>query len=182
MHHTSLQMDSFEELMYEQVTLINSVNRALSNFKKLGQIKMTYAVTKNRMAIMKDKFDQCRKLDAKLHATADTKEKAAHPYFSEHGFDKCEEAYESAMDYFADVLHELSPSSTPLSPNVSHLHECQSHPTLNLPKITLPVFDGSFDKWESFRDRFHSMIIDEKTCLTYKNCIIYFPVSKAKRS
>ncbi|XP_029172121.1 uncharacterized protein LOC114941332 [Nylanderia fulva] len=124
---------------------------------------MTYAVTKNRMETLKEKFEQCSKLDAKLHASADSKEKTTHPYFSDHEFDECEEAYETALDYFAEVVHELSKSSVHPAANVSHLHECQSHTTLNLPKVTLPVFDGSFDKWESFRDRFQSMIIEEKS-------------------
>ncbi|XP_029178147.1 uncharacterized protein LOC114945957 [Nylanderia fulva] len=124
---------------------------------------MTYAVTKNRMETLKKKFEQCSKLDAKLHASADSKEKTTHPYFSDHEFDECEEAYETALDYFAEVVHELSKSSAHPAANVSHLHDCQSHTTLNLPKVTLPVFDGSFDKWESFRDRFQSMIIEEKS-------------------
>ncbi|KYN41956.1 hypothetical protein ALC56_03625, partial [Trachymyrmex septentrionalis] len=31
-----------------------------------------------------------------------------------------------------------------------------------LPKINLPTFDGSFDKWESFRDKFKSMIHEDQ--------------------
>lgn len=155
-------MDSFEESMYKQATLMSSVIHAWSNFKKLGQAKMTYAVTKRRMETLEKKFDQCRDLDAKLHAIADAKEKNVHPYFTEHEFDECEATYETALDYVADALHELSPSSAPSSANVSQSHECSSH-TLNLPKVTLPVFDGSFDKWEGFRDRFTSLIIEEKS-------------------
>jgi len=156
-------MESFDELMHKQSTTINSVTRAISNFKKLGQAKMTYAVTKIRMETLKEKFEQCCDLDAKLNARADPKEKNTHPYFTDRVFTECEENYETALDYFAEVLHELSPSPATPSANVSHSHACPSNTTLNLPKVSLPVFDGSFDKWEGFRDRFQSMIIDEES-------------------
>jgi len=82
-------MESFDELMHKQSTTINSVTRAISNFKKLGQAKMTYAVTKIRMETLKEKFEQCCDLDAKLNARADPKEKNTHPYFTDRVFTEC---------------------------------------------------------------------------------------------
>ncbi|XP_011858859.1 PREDICTED: uncharacterized protein LOC105556383 [Vollenhovia emeryi] len=156
-------MDSFDELMYEQVSLMKSVTHAVSNFKKLGQAKMTYAVTKKRLETLETRFNQCRKLDAKLLAATDETERASTSYLANHEFDECQDAYDSALDYFAEVFQDLSPSSPSTSANVSHSRECTSHTPPNLPKISLPTFDGSFDKWESFRDRFKSMIIEEKS-------------------
>jgi len=127
---------------------------------------MTYAVTKNRMETLEKKFDFCRKLNAKLHVLVDPKNKAQIAYFKDNAFDECEEAYDATMDQLATILYELSPhetTSAPPAPNVSQSFEFPSNATLNLPKITLPVFDGSFDKWAGFRDRFQSMIIDKKS-------------------
>jgi len=35
----------------------------------------------------------------------------------------------------------------------------------HLPRINLPIFDGSFDKWESFRDKFKSMIHEDQSLM-----------------
>lgn len=154
-------MSSFDEVMLRQRSLIHSVTNTIANFKKLGQAKMTATAAKSRIVSTKDRFEQCRTLDAKLRLNADATAFESHPYFVGNEFGKCEDAYDVAMDFLQEQLEEGIRSPDPSALNVSRSLEFPSHASLNLPKITLPTFDGSYDKWESFRDRFRSMIIGE---------------------
>lgn len=156
-------MASFDELMLKQRSLINSMNNTIANFKKLGQMKMTAFAAKSRIVSTKDRFVQCRTLDAKLRLTADAKVLDSHPYFMCNDFDKREHAYDVAMDFLQKHLEEGLRSPDPCALNISRSIEFPSQALLNLPKIVLPHFNGSYDKWESFRDRFRSMIIDESS-------------------
>jgi len=122
---------------------------------------MTAAAAKSRIASTKDRFEQCRTLDAKLRLIADTKTLEAHSYFTGNEFGNCEDAYDVALDFLQEHLEENLHSPDPSVLNVSRSLEIPSHSSLNLPKITLPTFDGLYNKWESFRDRFRSMIIGE---------------------
>ncbi|XP_076660432.1 uncharacterized protein LOC143363786 [Halictus rubicundus] len=154
-------MSQFEELLHKQNQTLRSIERALSNFKKLGQAKMTSATTQNRMAALKEAFNQAQDLDARLNATADPKAKSSHPYFADNVFEAAEDNYLEASDFMAEVLKIATAAEPASSKGVSTSPIPTSRPTARLPQIQLPSFDGSFEAWESFRDRFSSMVIDE---------------------
>lgn len=154
-------MVSFDEILHKQRALMNSVTNTITNVKKLGQAKMTHAVLRARLETMKERFEECRLLDAKLRLTADPKTIDVHPYVSDLEFAKCESAFDTAVDYLYEQLEDSAPSPGASSANVSRSLKFPSHTALNLPKVTLPTFDGSYDKWKSFRDQFYSMIINE---------------------
>ncbi|XP_011140870.1 uncharacterized protein LOC105184040 [Harpegnathos saltator] len=85
-------------------------------------------------------------------------------YFRDSYFDSVEEAYETAHDYMTECLEELMP---PVSPSASLNPSRQSinpstHSCAQLPPIRLPPFDGSYDQWEQFRDRFTTLILHNK--------------------
>ncbi|XP_076660019.1 uncharacterized protein LOC143363291 [Halictus rubicundus] len=61
----------------------------------------------------------------------------------------------------AEVLKTTTSADAASSKGVSTSPIPTSRPTAHLPRIQLPSFDGSFEAWESFRDRFTSMVIDE---------------------
>jgi len=151
----------FEELMFKQRLLINSVTNTIANFKKLGQARMTVAAAKARIALTKDRFEQCRTLDAQLRVSAEPKVFETHSYFTGSEFEKCEDAYDVTMEFLQEQIEDGCLTLDHSAFNVSRSIEFPSHSSLNLPKITLPTFDGSYEKWESFRDRFQSMIIGE---------------------
>ena len=100
---------------------------------------------------------------AGLQNHADEKSKATHAYFTQNYFLTCEDYNHEAVDYIAEVLdcyevreprhavHEVS--------GLNNSFRSSSH----LPRINLPIFDGSFDKWESFRDKFKSMIHEDQS-------------------
>ncbi|XP_076660110.1 uncharacterized protein LOC143363398 [Halictus rubicundus] len=154
-------MNKFEELRHKQNQTLRSIERALPNFKKLGQAKMTTAITRNRMAVLKEAFNQAQELDARLAAVADPTARTSHPYYTNNLFEEAEENYLEASDFMAEVLKTTTSADAASSKGVSTSPIPMSRPTAHLPRIQLPSFDGSFEAWESFRDRFTSMVIDE---------------------
>ncbi|XP_029162870.1 uncharacterized protein LOC114934343 [Nylanderia fulva] len=172
---TSTDVDDFEELIAKQTQLMNSVNQALINFKKMGQSNMTHAVTVSRLARLKEQFDKIRVLDAKLQATASGKTKATDPYFIEAQFVACEDNYDECSDYMAEVAARTNPrlaagpapesAAEPAAAYASIDTSVGARPISRFPRIELPAFDGSIHRWETFRDRFKSMIIDDP-CLS----------------
>jgi len=93
----------------------------------------------------------------------------------EEQFLACEDFYDEAGDYLVEVLNSYEPNLTVLDTDSSNPSARSSS---HLPKINLPTYDGSLDKWDSFRDRFKSMIINDSnnvdqmhyltSCLTEK--------------
>ncbi|XP_076546670.1 uncharacterized protein LOC143305756 [Osmia lignaria lignaria] len=157
-------MSSLEELIQKQTQTMRSIERALANFKKLGQSKMTAATTQNRMAMLKEAFLQCQDLHAKIAANADPRTKTSASYFVEDQFSICEERYQEAQDFMAETLYKVSPSPDNSAPNGSFSNSMTSRPpATHLPRIHLPTFEGAFEEWESFRDRFTSMVINNDT-------------------
>ena len=62
------------------------ISRMLTNFKKLGQTKMTHVVTRQRLATLKKTFARYQELDCKITLAADEKSKATHAYFTQNYF------------------------------------------------------------------------------------------------
>lgn len=154
-------MLSFEEVVAQQTQLMSSVSRALSNFKKMGQAKMTPAVTRQRIESLKKAFAKCQELDGKLAFLADAETRKTHPYFTKAQFMACEDAFHEAANYMVEVL-ESHTSHSAATHDVSGSFD-SFRSTSHLPRISLPTFDGNFDQWESFRDKFKSMIISDPT-------------------
>ncbi|XP_076638299.1 uncharacterized protein LOC143350233 [Colletes latitarsis] len=94
---------------------------------------------------------------------ADHKIKATYTYFVEDPLATCEEKYQEALDFMAEVLMGVSPPPDPAAANGQNLNVAPQHPTAHLPRINLPTFEGAFEHWESFRDRFISMVIDNQS-------------------
>lgn len=156
-------MNTLEELLSLQENRTTSVFNALANFKKLGQAKMTQAVTRQRLETLKQNFDACRSLDAQIRLRVDEKQIAQSPYFKQKAvFGSCEDAFNETADFMAEVLASYAVPTSPSEPNVSMML-ANSNVTSSLPRMSLPTFDGTFDKWESFRDRFVAMIVRDTT-------------------
>lgn len=124
-------MPSFEELLYKQRSVISSVTNTIASFKKVETEKITYALIKARIETTKERFEQCRSLDATLRVIVDDATLTSHPYFVKLEFAKGEDAYDAALDYLHGALDACSPSPGTLSAQVSRTVELPSHSTLN---------------------------------------------------
>ncbi|XP_071581069.1 uncharacterized protein [Temnothorax nylanderi] len=152
---------SADKLLAKQTQLMGSIARTMTNLKKLGHAKMTKAVLQSRITALKEKFSQSLDLDAEIRASLDVSTAKELPYFCSDQFQACEDQFDEALDYMSEVLAQVSGVDV-VDLNVSHASDFIHRPTPQLPRINLPTFNGSFDRWESFRDRFKSMIIDNR--------------------
>lgn len=74
------------------------------------------------------------------------------------------DVYHNTLDYMVERLEEMEP---PVNPNQSFSYgtpraEMSALPLQCYPAITLPPFDGKYEEWEQFRDRFKSLVRDNK--------------------
>lgn len=92
------------------------------------------------------------------------KEQEAIAYFKENQFEATEDVYQEALDYMAECLEDLEPpNALDSSLNTTAARLDQTAFSLNhLPPIQLPPFDGKYEEWEHFRDRFNALIIGNK--------------------
>ncbi|XP_039309927.1 uncharacterized protein LOC120358745 [Solenopsis invicta] len=153
-----------EELVAMQQIALQTVAKALSNFKKIGKPNYTPAKIRSRITALKEAWTQCTNRHAALLQVVPADERSKSTYFTQDDYGKHEELYLMALDYMNECLEELEPpvSTSPLASS-SH-HFCAPAPVSlqHLPPINIPPFSGKAEDWESFRDRFTSLIILNK--------------------
>ncbi|XP_076302005.1 uncharacterized protein LOC143220175 [Lasioglossum baleicum] len=185
-------MSAFQAILTKQGCAMRSIERALPNFKKLGRDKMTAAVTTSRIQTLKELFIESQMLNAELHHIADEKEKAGTLYFVEDHFAKCETIYNETMDFMAELLANLTQLRQPSLAGNLTTTATTSRPGGHLPRLQMPTFDGALEIWESFRDQFASMVINNHNlsnvekmqylCLALKNeakaAIMHLPITE----
>ncbi|XP_076397912.1 uncharacterized protein LOC143266164 [Megachile rotundata] len=154
-------MAKLDDLIAKQNRFMESVTRALTNFKKMGQAKMTLGVTRHRLTMLKENFAKCQELDAEILVHAELKTQNSHPYFTEERFLRCEEAFNEAADFMAEIITTAEQNQA--IPSTSRLHFQEGRIATRLPQLRLPQFDGSFSAWETFRDKFSSLIINDQS-------------------
>ncbi|XP_076289815.1 uncharacterized protein LOC143213646 [Lasioglossum baleicum] len=165
------KMADLESLFAQQRDAAYVVNRALDNFKKIGKSKYTVATVRNRIAKLEDAFKECQSLNRQIvaGATADQHKKLL--YFTEQHFGILHETYLESSDFMAEILARLEKEETNVAANIQTdgadkgTRSTGGSLTTNdhLPRKNLPTFSGVLVEWESFRDRFTSMIIDNST-------------------
>ncbi|XP_024872888.1 uncharacterized protein LOC112455302 [Temnothorax curvispinosus] len=124
------------------------IERFLENFKRIGK--------NNLSPFLNGHAALARTISADVRATL--------PYFKENQFETTNAVYEAALDYMAECLEELEPV---VSPNHSFAASTMrtdgsAFSLSHLPPIRLPPFDGNYDEWEQFRDRFTALIRKNK--------------------
>ncbi|XP_067208447.1 uncharacterized protein [Linepithema humile] len=153
-----------EEVLASQQTVFYSVARALDNFKKIGRANLTAAKIRSRLASLQDTWTQGVRNHAKLIQLVPDDKQASISYFKRETFAFHEDLYQSAVDHMNECLEELVPVvSRETSLNTSYAQiDSASLSLRHLPPIKLPPFTGKNEEWETFRDRFQSLIIDNR--------------------
>ncbi|XP_046141752.1 uncharacterized protein LOC123987798 [Osmia bicornis bicornis] len=162
-------MSDIESLLKQQQDAMYFVHRSLENFKKIGKSNYTIASARNRIAKLEDAFKESQRLHRQIVAVATTEHQRKLEYFSEKQFLKAHEAYLATSDYMAEVLNQLEEMQKPSVPSGSTSDsDPKTSPPVGvsnsegLPKLHLPTASGDLEEWESFRDRFHAMIVGNK--------------------
>ncbi|XP_011867619.1 PREDICTED: uncharacterized protein LOC105561844, partial [Vollenhovia emeryi] len=150
------------DLLTKQNVLQRSIERSIENFKKVGKANLTPAKIRTKIASFKANWIQFQDGHVSLlRAVAETS-RASMDYFTENRFEVVEEIYQTTWEHMAECLEELEPIVSPnQSLNNSHAASDSSNLALtHMPPIRLPPFDGDYSQWESFRDRFTALVID----------------------
>ncbi|XP_071581894.1 uncharacterized protein [Temnothorax nylanderi] len=147
-----------------QPQLQRVIERYLENFKKLGKNNLSPAKIRSRISSLKETWNQFLHGHAALAGTIPADVRATLPYFKENHFETTNAAYLAALDHMAECLEELEPV---VSPNHSFAAstmrtDVSAFSLSHLSPICLPPFDGNYDEWEQFRDRFTALIRNNK--------------------
>ena len=84
-------------------------------------------------------------------------------YFKKRQLDEYEDIYQNTLDFMAECLEAIEPTVN-ANPSVGAVcgKRDESFSLSHLPPILIPPFSGKCEDWESFRDRFTSLIIMNK--------------------
>lgn len=150
------------ETLAAQMILKRSIERTLDNFKKLGKANFTAAKIRSRLSTLKENWSQFRSGHAILLSTTQARDRMSMEYFKEEFFEGTEDIFVTTLDYLTECLEEIEPC---VSPNASFNQSVARSDkngisSSHMPKIQLLPFDGSYSDWETFRDRFTALIID----------------------
>lgn len=152
------------ELFAQQETLIHSIARSLDNFKKIEKNNYTVARVKSRIDVLKETWAKCIRTHADLLKTIPVAKREMHE-FRDGVFDVIEDTYQDTLDFMAECLEAINPtvrSSQTSLPTYTNGALGSSISLSHLPPINIPPFSGRCEEWESFRDRFSSLIIENK--------------------
>jgi len=73
----------------------------------------------------------------------------------------CESAYIETADYLHDAISKISKPDIDLNNTAeSSFRDAQTHTNIQLPRISLPKFSGNSLEWETFRNTFESLVVD----------------------
>jgi len=143
-----------------QQQLQRSIERYLENFKKIGRSNLTPAKVRSRISTLTEQWSQFFNGHTDLSQRIPESTRSSFIYFKDNHFNLTSAAYQNALDYMAEILEELEPV---VSPNQSFSStrlpaETSAFSLSHLPPIKLPPFNGNFDEWKQFRDRFTTLI------------------------
>ncbi|XP_071631892.1 uncharacterized protein [Temnothorax longispinosus] len=156
---------TINDLLAQQQALMHSITRALDNFKKLGRNNYTAAKVRARIASSKEVWTQCLRVHSALLQVIPEAKRSTFEYFQNELFDQAEDIHLTTLDYMAECLEALAPTPPPLTANQAPGAACGHRPSASsfslahLPPINIPPFSGKYEDWETFRDRFTSLII-----------------------
>ncbi|XP_070529962.1 uncharacterized protein [Cardiocondyla obscurior] len=154
-----------KQLLLTQGQLQRSIVRAVDNLKKLGRANVTSATLRSRITSLKENWALFFRGHSELLNSITDETKLSISYFKDNIYDAVEDAYQSALDFMNESLETLEPPAVSLNQtgtDSSSGHARSNFSLSHLPPISLPPFDGNLDKWEQFRDRFNSLIIQNR--------------------
>ncbi|XP_029663493.1 uncharacterized protein LOC115235693 [Formica exsecta] len=148
------------EQFIPQQQLQYAIDRYLDNFKKIGRNNLTPAKVRSRISTLKEYWTQFFTGHTNLAQRIPEATRSSFAYFKDKHFDLTSAAYQTAMDHMAEIVEEMEPV---VSPNSSLFStrlpaEASAFSLSHLPPIKLPPFDGNYNEWEQFRDRFATLI------------------------
>ena len=151
-----------DALLVPQVRVVTYIYNFLKNTKeKKSPATLTAPYYEARLKLLERYFNEMYERHQTLSAYAE--EKKEHDYFKKNYFVAAEDAYVEAL---ADINSEIERLRVPSSvaPKSNSSSNNFSNPTdhVKVPRVTLPIFSGKPSEWESFKQRFSSLIVNKR--------------------
>ena len=148
-----------EDLLLEQKANFHSLARFMENFKKLGKANITEAGVRSRLALLATYWERCRAAHLGIEKLASAEDRTRVEYFTAAQFGTAEEQYLAMSDYLHEYLARFVGSAGAAAAPAAGEYAN----SLKLPLIELPKFSGNYTEWQSFRDLFESIVVDNRT-------------------
>lgn len=94
-------------------------------------------------------------------------DKETFEYFKDDHFARTEEIYFTTLDYMAKSLEAAESIVHRHTASTIHSRSNPGFSATNLPSINLSLFDGKYEEWEPFRDRFTTLIIQNNELIDF---------------
>ncbi|KAL7297039.1 hypothetical protein TKK_0009468 [Trichogramma kaykai] len=147
-------------LYQDRLDLSHKISNPFSNFKKIGNAKMTIGQTKAKIKQIEECRDLFQTNNSKVRELDHVDRK--HAYFEKQLFELTQETFFSVYGDYQDHLYSLeSATSKSKQQNPMDFMPCFLNLS-SLPAITIPTFKDVFDQWENFRDVFKALIHSKK--------------------
>ncbi|XP_012216467.1 uncharacterized protein [Linepithema humile] len=156
-------MTDVRNLLIEQSATIDLLKRVLMNFKKLSKANLTLPKTQRRLSQLEVLWDSCRRLHVKLLQIATAEEQRTLSYFQGDEFLAAEEIYQDIADTLQETISRYT-STQIVSRNRStdsSINDLNNN-CFQLPRIALPRFGGKLTDWESFKNTFESLVVNNE--------------------
>ncbi|XP_066585627.1 uncharacterized protein [Prorops nasuta] len=151
-----------DALLVAQIRVTNNIINFIKNTKaKKGPAIQGAAYFEARLQLLHKYFDDLYARHQLLlpHETT----KADHEYFKRDGFNLAESSYVEAIAELSDDIDRLRKSSrSPVSDTQSG-QNADKIDRIKIPRVPLPKFSGKSSEWESFKQRFSSLVVDNHT-------------------
>ncbi|XP_048477681.1 uncharacterized protein LOC119694152 [Plutella xylostella] len=142
-----------------QLGSISNIVKAYENYKKAPKDRLAKeSYLQTRLEALEFHFKIVTDNHTKLLSEASDEILDSHEYFTTDMYSEVEETY---IMYKADLKEALSrfmPSASAASEQTNKHVTTKGETQVHLPKISIPVFSGSYSEWIPFRDLFTSLI------------------------
>ena len=138
------------DLLAKQQLLMNSISKAVDNFKKFGKKNYTVAKIYSRITTLKENWQSCITGHAVLLRTFTDEQQREISYFTDEQLDRYEDIYQTTLDFMTEWLEELEPVHVSSNRSFAESTAIRSEPSAlllrHLPPIKLPPFSDNFNE------------------------------------
>ncbi|XP_055842511.1 uncharacterized protein LOC129909455 [Episyrphus balteatus] len=160
-----------EKLFNQQQSLLIQIEKSLLKYREITPDKRTSSSIKNRISSLQSKYDSFKENHVMI---IDEDDETSKTYNDEDWMSRFEEIYINARSELEDDLYVLMPPAphSDSLPDFQGIQNQTMNPTLlntipsqkvNLGKIQLPSFDGTYSNWSLFNSLYKSMIHENQS-------------------
>jgi hypothetical protein len=153
-------VETERELIVLQAENIAALSQAHINLKKLAKTQMTTPKLRSRLSLLKEAWEKCQSFHARLMLTTTEEDKRTLPYFKDQEYFAAEKTFLEVSDSINEAIGKLQSvnSDSHDRSGESSYRDATAASPMQLPRISLPKFNGKLTEWANFKGIFESLI------------------------